>query len=99
MKEQLANTYGENLAAAITSACSTKVLYNPANYSTADKFSQSYGHKEFIVKNKSISDSKEGRTVTWTDNLQTMPILTADEIMRFPIRKMCDYEPRLYVCW
>ena len=91
--EQLANTYGENLAAAITSACSTKVLYNPANYSTADKFSQSYGHKEFIVKNKSISDSKEGRTVTWTDNLQTMPILTADEIMRFPQGKCVITNP------
>jgi hypothetical protein len=84
--EQLANAYGENLASAIASACSTKILYNPANYSTAEKFSQSYGHKEFIVKNKSISDSKEGRTVTWTDNLQTMPIITPDEIMRFSQR-------------
>ncbi|MEO1433674.1 MAG: type IV secretion system DNA-binding domain-containing protein [Cyanobacteria bacterium J06633_8] len=91
--EQLANTYGENLAAAITSACSTKVLYNPANYSTADKFSQSFGHKEFIVKNKSISDSVEGRTVTWTDNLQTMPILTPDEIMRFPQGKCVITNP------
>ncbi len=93
MKEQLANAYGDNLATAIISACSTKILYNPANYSTADKFSQSYGHKEFIVKNKSISDSKEGRTVTWTDNLQTMPILTADEIMRFPIGKCVITNP------
>ena len=48
--EQLANAYGENLAAAITSACSTKILYNPANYATAEKFSQSYGHQELIVK-------------------------------------------------
>ena len=93
MKEQLANAYGDNLATAIISACSTKILYNPANYSTADKFSQSYGHKEFIVKNKSISDSKEGRTVTWTDNLQTMPILTADEIMRFPQGKCVITNP------
>ncbi|QIR37267.1 type IV secretory system conjugative DNA transfer family protein [Tolypothrix sp. PCC 7910] len=91
--EQLANAYGDNLAAAIASACSTKILYNPANYSTAEKFSQSYGQKEFIIKNKSISDSKEGRTVTWTDNLQTMPILTADEIMRFPIGKCVITNP------
>ncbi len=91
--EQLANAYGENLSAAIASACSTKILYNPANYSTAEKFSQSYGHKEFIVKNKSISDSKEGRTVTWTDNLQTMPIITPDEIMRFPQGKCVITNP------
>jgi type IV secretion system protein VirD4 len=85
--------YGENLAAAITSACSTKILYNPANYSTAEKFSQSYGNKEFIIKNKSISDSKEGRTTTWADNIQTMPILTADEIMRFPQGKCVITNP------
>jgi type IV secretion system protein VirD4 len=91
--EQLANAYGENLSAAIASACSTKILYNPANYSTAENFSQSYGNKEFIVKNKSISNSKEGQTVTWTDNLQTMPILTADEIMRFPIGKCVITNP------
>ncbi|WP_242046226.1 MULTISPECIES: hypothetical protein [Calothrix] len=51
------------------------------------------GQKEFIIKNKSISDSKEGRTVTWTDNLQAMPILTADEIMRFPIGKCAITNP------
>jgi type IV secretion system protein VirD4 len=78
---------------AIASACSTKILYNPANYSTAENFSQSYGNKEFIVKNKSISNSKEGQTVTWTDNLQTMPILTADEIMRFPQGKCVITNP------
>lgn len=91
--EQLANAYGENLAAAITSACSTKILYNPANYDTAEKFSQSYGHKEFIIKNKSISNSKDGRSTSWTDNLQTMPILTPDEIMRFPQGKCVITNP------
>ncbi|GJD19228.1 transfer complex protein TrsK-like protein [Rivularia sp. IAM M-261] len=91
--EQLASSYGENLAAAITSACSTKILYNPANYSTAEKFSQSFGNKEFIVKNKSTSNSKDGYTTTWSDNLQTMPILTADEIMRFPQGKCVITNP------
>lgn len=91
--EQLANAYGENLAGAIASACSTKILYNPANYATAEKFSQSYGNKEFIIKNKSVSNSKEGRSITWTDSLQTMPILTADEIMRFPQGKCVITNP------
>lgn len=91
--EQLANAYGENLSAAIASACSTKVLYNPANYSTAEQFSQSYGHKELIVKNRSVSNSKEGRSTTWSDNLQTMPILTPDEIMRFPQGKCVITNP------
>lgn len=91
--EQLANAYGENLAAAITSACSTKILYNPANYSTAEKFSQSFGNKDIIVKNKSISNSKDGQTITMTDNLQAMPIITPDEIMRFPQGKCVITNP------
>ncbi len=91
--EQLASAYGENGSAAITSACSTKILYNPANYSTAEKFSQSFGNKEFIVKNKSISNSKDGHTTTWSDSLQTMPIITADEIMRFPQGKCVITNP------
>lgn len=91
--EQLANAYGENLAAAIASACSTKVLYNPANYATAEKFSSSYGHKEFIVKERSISNSLEGRSVTWSERLQTMPILTPDQIMRFPQGKCVITNP------
>lgn len=91
--EQLANAYGDNLAAAITSACSTKILYNPANYATAEKFSQSYGHKELIVKERSITQSKEGRSVTWADRLQTMPMITADEIMRFPQGKCVITNP------
>ncbi|MBE9020522.1 type IV secretory system conjugative DNA transfer family protein, partial [Chroococcidiopsidales cyanobacterium LEGE 13417] len=91
--EQLANAYGENLAAAIASACSTKVLYNPANYATAEKFSDSYGDKEFIVKERSTSNSKEGRSVTWTERLETMPILTADQILRFPPGKCVITNP------
>ncbi|MFB2879346.1 type IV secretory system conjugative DNA transfer family protein [Floridanema aerugineum] len=91
--EQLANAYGENLAAAISSACSTKILYNPANYSTAEKFSQSYGQKELIVKERSITQSKEGRSVTMADRLQTMPIITPDEIMRFPQGKCVITNP------
>ncbi len=91
--EQLANAYGDNLAAAITSACSTKILYNPANYATAEKFSQSYGHKELIVKERSITQSKEGRSVTWADRLQTMPMITPDEIMRFPQGKCVITNP------
>jgi type IV secretion system protein VirD4 len=97
--EQLANAYGENLAAAITSACSTKILYNPANYSTAEKFSQSFGNKDIIVKNKSISNSKDGQTITMTDNLQAMPIITPDEIMRFPQGKCVITNPGYSSAW
>ena len=91
---QLANSYGDNLATAITSACSTKILYNPANLETAKEFSEIYGYQEFVVKNRSIATSqREGRTVTWTESLQTLPILTPDQIMRLPQGKCVITNP------
>ncbi|MGH2413122.1 MAG: type IV secretory system conjugative DNA transfer family protein, partial [Microcystaceae cyanobacterium] len=87
--KQLANAYGENLSSAITSACSTKVLYNPANLETAKEFSEVYGQKEVLLKNRSIAQTPhQGRTVTWTESLQTLPILTPDQILRL-LQGMC----------
>jgi type IV secretory pathway TraG/TraD family ATPase VirD4 len=83
--KQLADAYGDNLAQAIISACNTKILYNPGNYETAKEFSDIYGLKDVLVKNRSITTNrKEGRNVTWTDSLQSMPLFTADQIMRLP---------------
>ena len=81
--KQLADAYGENLAQAIISACNTKILYNPGNCQTAKEFSDIYGQKDVLVKNRSISrNQREGRNITWTESLQTMPLLTVDQIMR-----------------
>ena len=83
--KQLSNYYGENLANAIISACSTKILYNPGNLETAKEFSDIYGLKELIVKTRSVAHTqKDGRTITWSDSLQTIPVLTPDLIMRLP---------------
>ena len=82
--KQLVNAYGDNLARAIMSACSTKVLYNPGDLQTAKEFSDTYGQTEKIIKNKSVSSNRDGRNVTWNENLQTMPLITTDEIMQLP---------------
>jgi type IV secretory pathway TraG/TraD family ATPase VirD4 len=92
--EQLADAYGEKLASAITSACSTKVLYNPANIDTAKQFSDIYGQKEVTIKTRSISNTiRDGRTVTWNESLQTMPLIIPDEIMRLPQGKCVISNP------
>ncbi len=44
--QQLYDQYGENQGAAIASACSTHVLFNPGNPDTAKKYSERYGEKE-----------------------------------------------------
>ena len=81
--KQLVDAYGENLARSIISACSTKILYNPGNLETAKEFSEMYGLKDVLVKNRSVSHNRrDGRNITWADHLQTMPLISLDEIMR-----------------
>ena len=82
--KQLVDAYGDNLARSIISACSTKVLYNPGDYQTAKEFSDTYGQTEKVIKNKSVSNNREGRNITINENLQTMPLITPDEIMQLP---------------
>ena len=83
--KQLTDAYGENLARSIISACSTKILYNPGNLETAKEFSDMYGLKDVVVKNRSVAHNRrDGRNITWSDHLQTMPLITPDQIMRLP---------------
>ncbi|MBD0314811.1 MAG: type IV secretory system conjugative DNA transfer family protein, partial [Microcoleus sp. T3-bin5] len=50
--EQLYEGYGEKMGAAIASACSTHILFNPGNTDTAKKYSERYGEKEVLLKSK-----------------------------------------------
>ncbi|MFM6452901.1 MAG: type IV secretory system conjugative DNA transfer family protein, partial [Planktothrix sp.] len=55
--EQLYEGYGEKMGAAIASACSTHILFNPGNTDTAKKYSERYGDQEVLIKSKSTSRS------------------------------------------
>lgn len=91
--KQLADAYGENLARAIIGACSTKVLYNPADLATAEEFSKIYGNTEVKLRNRSTSNSNNGQNITWSESLSTVPILTPDQIMRLPQGKCIITNP------
>ena len=87
--EQLYEGYGEKMGAAIASACSTHILFNPGNTDTAKKYSERYGEKEVLVKSKSTSRSQGGQSqgnqsISWNESLQKMPLFSVDEILRFP---------------
>jgi type IV secretory pathway TraG/TraD family ATPase VirD4 len=94
--EQLYDIYGEKMGAAIASACSTHVLFNPGNHKTAEEYSKRYGEKEVLLKNRSISRSMGGqssRSISWSESLQKMPVLSADEILKFPQGKCVITSP------
>ena len=82
--EQLSEGYGDKMGAAIASACSTHILFNPGNPDTAKKYSERYGEKEISLKTKSVSQSQGHRTTSWSESLQKMPLFSVDEILRFP---------------
>jgi type IV secretion system protein VirD4 len=93
---QLGNAYGDKQGASIASALSTHVLFNPGDYDTAEKYSKRFGETELIVRNRSTGTSSGqhmSRSVNWSEQLQKKPLLSADEILRFPQGKCVISSP------
>ncbi len=83
---QLYETYGEKMGAAIASACSTHILFNPGDTKTAEEYSKRYGEKEVLIQNKSTSRSMgqhSSYSTSWNESLQKVPLFTVDQILRF----------------
>jgi type IV secretion system protein VirD4 len=94
--DQLHDIYGDKMGAAIASACSTHVLFNPGNHKTAEDYSKRYGEKEVLIKNRTTGRSLGGqmsRSISWSENLQKMPVISADEILKFPQGKCVVTSP------
>jgi type IV secretion system protein VirD4 len=84
---QLYDTYGDKRGAAIASALSTHVLFNPGDLDTAEKYSKRYGETEVVLWSRSRGNSlgqQVSRSQNWSEQLHKKPLLSADEILRFP---------------
>lgn len=95
---QLYDRYGDKQGAAIASALSTHILFNPGDYDTAEKYSKRYGEVEVLLKNRSTGRTMGGqqsnsRSVTWNEQLHKKPLITPDEILRFPQGKCVITSP------
>ena len=93
---QLYNLYGDKKGAAIASALPTHVLFNPGDFETAEKYSKRYGEVEVLVKNRSTGSStgqQTSRSVNWSEQLQKKPLISPDEILRFPQGKCVITSP------
>ena len=93
---QLYETYGNQKGKAIASALSTHVLFNPGDVETADSYSKRYGETEVLLKNRSTGRSigRHGsRSVNWSEQIHKKPLITADEILRFPEGKCVITSP------
>lgn len=93
---QLYDTYGEQKGNAIASALSTHILFNPGDYNTADKYSKRYGETEIKLKNRSTGKSlgiQHTRSINWNEQIYKKPLISADEILRFPQGKCVITSP------
>ncbi|MDJ0690182.1 MAG: type IV secretion system DNA-binding domain-containing protein [Xenococcaceae cyanobacterium MO_188.B32] len=93
---QLYETYGNQKGKAIASALSTHVLFNPGDVETAEIYSKRYGETEIMLKNRSTGRSigKHGsRSVNWSEQIHKKPLITSDEILRFPEGKCVITSP------
>ncbi|PSB02760.1 type IV secretory system conjugative DNA transfer family protein, partial [Merismopedia glauca] len=81
--KQLYEKYGDNLGAAIFSACNTKMIFNPGEKEAAQEFSDFWGQTEINLKNKSVSHSKEGKSTSKGEQLQQKPLISVDDILGF----------------
>lgn len=93
---QLYEAYGLQKGKAIASALSTHVLFNPGDLETADIYSKRYGETEVLLKNRSTGRSmgRHGsRSVNWSEQIHKKPLITSDEILRFPEGKCVITSP------
>lgn len=93
---QLYEAYGIQKGKAIASALSTHVLFNPGDVETADIYSKRYGETEIVLKNRSTGRSmgRHGsRSVNWSEQIHKKPLITSDEILRFPEGKCVITSP------
>jgi type IV secretion system protein VirD4 len=93
---QLYDQYGDKKGKAIASALATHVLFNPGDYETAEQYAKRYGETEVILRNRSTSQStgqQMSRSVNWSEQIQKKPLISADEIMRFPQGKCVITSP------
>jgi type IV secretion system protein VirD4 len=93
---QLYDRYGDKQGKAIASALSTHILFNPGDYDTAELYSKRYGETETILKNRSTGRSMghhSSRSLNWNEQLHKKPLISADEILRFPQGKCVITSP------
>jgi type IV secretion system protein VirD4 len=93
---QLYDTYGDKRGAATVSALSTHVLFNPNDWETAEKYSKRYGETEVSIRSRSTGNSlgqQASRSITWSEQLHKKPLISPDEIMRFPQGKCVITSP------
>ena len=82
---QLVKAYGENDYKTIYNTTGTKVIMNPDDIDTATATSNRLGNKEVRYQQKSRSYARSGSSRSHSEQVQQIPLITADEINKMDI--------------
>lgn len=81
-KSQLIGLYGNDMAGSIVKGLVTKIMFNPNDIEAADELARMLGEDEVLLKRKSVSFSRDGRTRSMSDDVQKKPLMSGTEINR-----------------
>ncbi|MGP1384053.1 MAG: type IV secretory system conjugative DNA transfer family protein [Thainema sp.] len=98
---QIIETYGQEQAKALLSACSTRFWFNPGDVQTAQRYSDEMGETEVTYRTRSYSRSRGddwGRNRSVSEQIRTKKLITPDEVMRFGVGE-CLYINPAYNQW
>ena len=93
---QIVETYGQEQAKALLSACSTRFWFNPGDVQTAQRYSDELGETEVTFSTHSYSRSRGddwGRNRSTSEQVRTKKLMTPDEVMRFGIGECLYINP------
>lgn len=93
---QIVETYGQEQAKALLSACSTRFWFNPGDVQTAQRYSDELGETEVTFSTNSYSRSRGedwGRNRSTSEQVRTKKLMTPDEVMRFGIGECLYINP------
>ncbi len=82
--QQLYQAYGKEIGDAIAFALKTHILFDPGSTATAEIYSSRFGKKEVRVKTTTMSQSGTSVNKSISEQIHQVPLITADEITRFP---------------
>jgi type IV secretion system protein VirD4 len=79
---QLKMRYSRELAEAIISSCATKIIFNPGNIETAEKYSKLFGEKDIQYRTRSTNSGVKGGGSSVNQHIQKVPLMSAAAINR-----------------
>lgn len=90
---QMEKIYGRELSRAILGGCATKVAFNPQDYDSAKLISDYLGEKEIDYKTRSKGRSGGKGNTSYSEHVQTRPLMAPAEILRLPTGRSIILNP------